>query len=132
MSKVMIMGMLVKMMIMRMMLKKMMMIVIAEMIMQTDLIVAERRMTVRVRQVMHRAQRQDTYLVASYASWQHQDQHNMNHFINGIGGLIRLLKIRLERARAQVGERATYFLYSSSLPSVTNPGGGFLELLPCL
>ena len=37
------------------------------MIMQTDLIVAERKMTVRVTQVMHRAQRQDTYLVASYA-----------------------------------------------------------------
>ena len=36
------------------------------MIMQTDLIVAERKMTVRVTQVMHRAQRQDTYLVASY------------------------------------------------------------------
>ena len=66
MSIVMIMGMLVKMMIMRMMLIKMMMIVITVMIMQTDLIVAERRMTVRVRQVTHRAQRQDTYLVASY------------------------------------------------------------------
>ena len=54
-------------MLMRTMLIKMMMIVITEMIKQTDLIVAERRMTVRVRQVMHRAQRQDTYLVASYA-----------------------------------------------------------------
>ena len=51
-------------MVMRMMLIKMM---ITVMIMQTDLIVAERRMTVRVRQVMKRAQRQDTYLVASYA-----------------------------------------------------------------
>ena len=50
-------------MLMRMMLIKMM---ITVMIMQTDLIVAERRMTVRVRQVTHRAQRQDTYLVASY------------------------------------------------------------------
>ena len=37
-----------------------------------------------------------------------------------------------EKIRDQVGERATYFLYSSSLPSATNPGGGFLELLPCL
>ena len=63
MSIVMIMGMLVTMMKMRMMLIKKMMIVITVM---TDLIVAERRMTVRVRQVMHRAQRQDTYLVASY------------------------------------------------------------------
>ena len=65
MSILMIMAILVKMMIMRMMLIKMMMIVITVMIMQTDLIVAERRMTVRVRQVMHRAQRQDRYLVAS-------------------------------------------------------------------
>ena len=50
------------MMLMRMMLIKMM---ITVMIKQTDLIVAERRMTVRVRQVTHRAQRQDRYLVAS-------------------------------------------------------------------
>ena len=50
-------------MVMRMMLIKMM---ITVMIMLTDLTVAERRMTVRVRQVTHRAQRQDTYLVASY------------------------------------------------------------------
>ena len=51
------------MMVMRMMLIKMM---ITVMIMLTDLTVADRRMTVRVRQVTHRAQRQDTYLVASY------------------------------------------------------------------
>ena len=63
MSIVMIMGMLVKMMTMRMIRVKMMMRVITVMIMQMDLIVAERRMTVRVTQVMQRAQRQDTYLV---------------------------------------------------------------------
>ena len=35
-------------------------------------------MTVRVRQVMQRAQRQDTYLVGQHHIWQHQDQTSIH------------------------------------------------------